>query len=48
MKGYFCGHRNTFLSINALEHVVRIKNHKGTLFCMAESETHVICAQEFY
>ncbi len=39
---------NTFLSMNALEDVVRIKNRKGSLICKAESETHVICAQEFY
>ncbi len=39
---------NTFLSINALEHVVRIRNSEGTLICNAESETHVICAQNYY
>ncbi len=41
----FLATENTFLSINTLEHVVRIKNRKGTLNCKAESETHVICAQ---
>ncbi len=39
---------NIFLGINALEHVTRIKNCKGTFIWKAESETHVICPQEFY
>ncbi len=34
-------------SINALEHVARIKIIKGH-YLQAESETHVICAQELY
>ncbi len=46
-KDIFVATENTFLSINALEHVVRIKMVKGH-YLQAESETHVICAQEFY